>query len=515
MAQTGIKDIVIVGGGTAGWMSAAFLSRIFNSEGSASPMRITLIESPDIRTVGVGEATIPPIIFFNQILGVNEADFMRRTQGSIKLGIDFVGWQREGHRYIHPFGAFGAPINGVSFHAYWLRARQAGLKADISDYSLSAQAAYKGKFRLPNNDPRSGVPNVNYAYHFDANLYAQFLRGFAEARGVRRLEGTIKTAELDPHDGTISHLVLTDGSELKGDLFIDCTGFRSLLLGQTMGVEFQDWSHYLPCNRAVATTDERVGPPPPYTRATAKKAGWIWRIPLQHRTGTGYVFNDAEISEDEAAHTLVQSLEGRSLVDPWFLRFTAGRRRVARVKNCVAIGLSLGFLEPLESTTIHLIQHGLIKLAATFPIAKIDETSAKLYNEIMVAEVEQVRDFVMAHYVLNERKGEALWDYVRHMDIPDSLRFKFDLFRERGLAIYPDQTVFREENWVAIMLGQGLMPKTYDPVADTLDGARMKQHLDYMRRVCAETSDQMPTLDEFLRKYCPAPFVAPPSPQKA
>jgi len=505
MTQTAIRDIVIVGGGTAGWMSAAFLSRIFNPDGKGSALRITLVESADIRTVGVGEATIPPIIFFNQILGINEADFMRRTQGSIKMGVEFVGWRHEGHRYIHPFGAFGASINGVSFHAYWLRARQAGLKADISDYSLSAQAAYKGRFRLPNNDPRSGVPNVHYAYHFDANLYARFLRGYAEARGVRRLEATIKGVELDAQDGTISHLVMADGSELKGDLFIDCTGFRSVLLGQALGVGFNDWSHYLPCNRAVAAADERVGPPVPYTRASAQKAGWIWRNPLQHRTGTGYVFNDSHISEDEAAHTLLQSLEGKARNNPWFLRFTAGRRQVARVKNCVAIGLSLGFLEPLESTTIHLIQHGLIKLAATFPVGRIDDSAARLYNDIMAAEVEQVRDFIIAHYVLNERKGEPLWDYVRHMKIPDSLRFKFDLFRERGLAIFPDQTVFREENWVAILLGQGLMPQAYDPVANTLDGARLKQHMDYMRRVCAEASDQMPTLDEFLKAYCPAP----------
>ncbi|MDC7675071.1 tryptophan halogenase family protein [Asticcacaulis machinosus] len=503
-----IRHIVIVGGGTAGWMSAAFLTNFFKPH----QMKITLIESPEIGTVGVGEATIPPISFFNQAVGINEAEFMSATQASFKLGIEFCGWRHDGHSYMHPFGTYGSPINGVSFHAYWLRARALGYKPDLSEFSMSNVAATKNRFdrAAPNSrDPRAAMA---HAYHFDASLYARYLRTLAEGRGIRRIAGTITSVGQNPHDGTIEYVSLSDGQRVEGDYFIDCSGFRGLLIEQTLKAGYEDWSDMLPANRAVAVPSARFEAPVPYTRATALKAGWQWRIPLQHRTGNGYVYVSDYISDDEAAQTLLANLgsehpHNKALAEPRFLRFTTGRRKVSRMKNVVAIGLSSGFLEPLESTSIHLIQHGLIKFAATFPMSKNDEVSARLYNRIMAEELEQIRDFLILHYHANAREGEPLWDYLRHMPIPDSLREKLSLFETRGLAIFPNQTIFQEPNWLAVLMGQGPQPKGYDPLADSIPERDLIAALERVRTLCAQTTDRMPAHDEVLKRYCAAPSL--------
>jgi tryptophan halogenase len=510
MEDTGkISHLVIVGGGTAGWMSAAFFSKVY----APHQMRITLVESAEIGTVGVGEATIPPITFFNQVVGVDERRMLSSTQGTYKLGIEFVGWGDPGDAYIHPFGNYGPPMEGVSFHAYWLRARKLGYKAELSEFSLSCVAAKAGKFDWRVEDPRDPRAAMAHAYHFDASLYAKLLREVAESRGVRRLERTIRGVNLDPLDGTVASLTLDDGETLEGDFFIDCSGFRGLVIGDALGVGYDDWSEFLPANRAVAVPSARFQDPIPYTRATADKAGWRWRIPLQHRTGNGYVYVGDYISDDEAAGTLLAKLEAehpdnKVLADPRFLRFTTGRRKQSRFKNCAAIGLSSGFLEPLESTSIHLIQHGLIKLAGSFPRAKNDPAVATLYNQIMGEEMEQIRDFLIYHYHANRRVGEPLWDRMRHMAIPDSLKLKMELFRTRGATIFPNQTIFQEPNWLAIMIGQGGEPKSYDPLADLMDERAVAERLQHVRIACRQAADRMPTHASVLER------AAAPDPNK-
>lgn len=496
MTEQAIRTVVIVGGGTAGWMSAAFLARTL----AGTNVSITVVESEEIGTVGVGEATIPPIGFFNTVLGLDEADFMRATKATIKLGIEFDGWVSDGHRYLHPFGQFGGSVEGVSFHAFLLRARKNGLPANLWDYSPNAVAAAQGRFAPPPKDRQSPM-DLAYAYHFDAGLYARYLRAYAEARGVKRIDAVIDSVECRTDDGGVHRLHLRDGRTVEGDFFVDCSGFRGLLIGDVLKVDYLDWSALLPANRAVAVPDTSAGGLVPYTRATAQRAGWQWRIPLQHRTGNGYVYVSDFISDDEAAASLMGHLQGTPLSEPRFLRFKTGRRRISRAKNVVAIGLSSGFLEPLESTSIHLIQHGLIKLAATFPLGRVDDASAALYNRIMAEEMEQVRDFLIAHYYLNARTGEPLWDYMRHMAIPDSLVEKIELFRRRGLCLYPNQTIFQEANWLALLWGQGIIPDAYDPLADAVPLERLRGNLDYLKRNYAEAASRLPTHEAFLDHY--------------
>jgi tryptophan halogenase len=496
-----ISHLVIVGGGTAGWMSAAFFSKVFTPQ----QMRITLVESAEIGTVGVGEATIPPITTFNHVVGVDESRMLSATEGSFKLGIEFVGWGDPAGRYLHPFGNYGTPMEGVSFHAYWLRARKLGYKAELHEFSLSDLAARAGRFDWRSEDPRDPRSAMAHAYHFDASLYAKLLREVAESRGVRRLERTIRGANLDPLDGTIASLALDDGETLAGDFFIDCSGFRGLLIGDALGVGYDDWSNVLPADRAVAVPSVRYEDPVPYTRAIADKAGWRWRIPLQHRTGNGYVYVSDHIGDDEAADVLLASLarehpDNKALADPRFLRFTTGRRKTSRVKNCAAIGLSSGFLEPLESTSIHMIQNGLIKLAGTFPLARNDPAAATLYNQIVDQEMENIRDFLIYHYHANGRVGEPLWDRMRHMAVPDSLREKMELFRTRGATAFPNQTIFQEPNWLAIMIGQAGEPDGHDPLADLMDPRLLEQRLEYIRAACAQAAARMPTHAQVLER---------------
>ena len=496
-----IRKIVIVGGGTAGWMTAAALGKLLGP-GYAE---IVLIESDEIGIVGVGEATIPQIGVFNRMLGLDEDDFVRKTQGSFKLGIEFVDWGRKGHTYFHPFGPYGVDMEGVSFHAFWLRLAQAGDRHAIADYSLQAVAAEQNRFmRAVDAGPKSPLSKIAYAFHFDAGLYARFLRGFAEARGVRRQEGKIVRVEQRPADGFIEAVVLESGERMEGELFIDCSGFRGLLIEQTLKAGYEDWTQWLPCDRAAAVPCESAPIFTPYTRSPAREAGWQWRIPLQHRTGNGYVYSSAHISDDEAAGTLLANLDGAPLADPRFLRFVTGRRKQAWVKNCVALGLASGFIEPLESTSIHLIQSGIAKLLQMFPDRTFPQADIDRFNRMSRLEMEQVRDFIIMHYHLTERDDTAFWRSCRDMDVPDSLKEKYRLFEATGRIFRENDELFNDTSWFAVMIGQGLKPKRFDPVAEVLSLEETQRRLAEVRRVMRTCADQMPMHAEFIRRNCAA-----------
>ena len=495
MADDRIRNIVIVGGGTAGWMTAAALAKVVGTQRHS----ITLVESEDIGIVGVGEATIPPILLFNKLLGIDEDQFVRETSATFKLGIDFVDWRAIGDRYFHHFGLFGADLKGgVSFAHYWLRWVQEGGNPDNLRFSAEAEAARSGRFgRTP---PTAGaLPTINYAFQFDASRYAAFLRNFAEARGVSRTEGRIVQVHTHSESGFIEAVELSGGRRIGGDFFIDCSGFRGLLIEQALGAGFDDWSHWLPANRAAAVPCKRVEDPVPYTRCTAREAGWQWRIPLQHRTGNGYVFSDAFISEEKASSVLLSKLDGAPIGDPRILRFTAGRRRRCFVKNCLAIGLSSGFLEPLESTSIHLIQVAITKLLDLFPERDFDPLIVNRFNREMELLYDSIRDFIVAHYKATERDDSEFWRYCRNMDVPDSLATKFDLFRRRGQVLVEDHDVFRETNWFAVLYGQGLRPESYHPVADSMSGDELKLTLARIRAAIQKRVEGLPMHEAFLQ----------------
>jgi tryptophan halogenase len=478
-------------------MAAAALSQL----GKNGVTKIILVESDEIGIVGVGEATIPPIRTFNAMLGIDENEFVARTQGSFKLGIEFDGWQRPGKAYIHPFGAYGSDINGIKFHQFWLKIRQQGFPVPIGDFNLCTLAAQRGRFMRSDGDQASPLSTIAYAYHFDAGLYARFLRDYADARGVIRREGKIARVEQRETDGFISALVMEDGSKVEGELFIDCTGFRGLLIEETLQTGYEDWSHWLPCNRALAVPSERTEPLLPYTGSTARTAGWQWRIPLQHRTGNGHVYCSDYISDDEAAATLLANLDGKPLAEPRPLRFTTGRRKMAWNKNCVTLGLASGFLEPLESTSIHLIQAGISKLLALFPDRNFFAHERDEYNRLTVIQWEQIRDFLILHYKLNERE-EPFWKYCAAMDIPESLSRKLALFAERGRLFRYEDELFSDASWTAVMVGQGLMPKGYDPMVDTIEDKPMHQMLARMGKAFRDTADGMPAHADYIARHC-------------
>ncbi|GHC94322.1 tryptophan halogenase family protein [Novosphingobium pokkalii] len=494
MAPPHIRSIVIAGGGTAGWMVAAALSRTI----APHRCRITLVESETIGTIGVGEATIPPIQTFNQVIGLDEAAFLQATKGTFKLGIEFAGWRCKGHRYFHPFGRQGNDFGGTQFHQHWLRAQALGDDTPFGEFSLNEKAAYAGRMRRPDADPRSVYATFAYAYHFDAALYAQHLRALSEARGVERREGVIDEVVLDGETGRIASLRLDDGGMLDGDLFIDCTGLRSLLLGEALGVPFEDWTRYLPCNRALAVPTDCIDLDRPYTRSTAHKAGWQWRIPLQHRMGNGMVYSAEHWSDEEAHDALMANLDGRPLADPRPIRFTTGRRAQSWVKNCVAIGLSAGFLEPLESTSIHLIQIAVAKLLNWFPDMGFDAMTMAEYNRQIANEYDRIRDFLVLHYHANERSDEPFWHQCRTAAMPESLAEKMALFRRTGRLLARDSDLFQDASWLAVLLGQGIMPQAYDPLTESLRPLELDQMLCGMRQLIERASAAMPTQQAHL-----------------
>lgn len=493
-----IRKIVIVGGGTAGWMAAAAIAKIL---GELPGIRIDLIESDEIGTVGVGEATIPQIVLFNGMLGIDESDFVRATNATYKLGIEFVDWTRIGHRYVHPFGFYGLDMKGVEFHHHWLKGRMLGHPHTLDDYSIGAVAGLQGRFMHPRRDqPNSPLSKLAYAFQFDAGLYARYLRGLAEARGVIRTEGRITSVDQNGESGFIEAVILQRGARIEGDLFIDCSGFRGLLIEQTLKSGFEDWSHWLPCDRALAVPCENGGERQPLTRSTARGAGWQWRIPLQHRIGNGYVYSSNHLSDDEAAATLLANLDGVPLAEPKPLRFTAGYRRKAWIKNVVALGLASGFLEPLESTSIHLVQSGIARLMTLFPARKFDQIEIDRYNASSVQEYVDIRDFLVLHYKATERSDTPFWDYCRTLDPPEGLASKLDMFRRNGRIFRENNELFTETSWLSVMVGQGIDPEGYHPAADLLPDEETLHRLGHVRGVVANTAQLMPMQDEYLQQ---------------
>jgi len=500
-AQPKLSKIAIVGGGTAGWMTAAALGKILGPRYAD----IVLIESDDIGTVGVGEATIPQINIFNRMLGLDENDFVKKTMATFKLGIEFVDWSRPGERYFHPFGPYGVDMNGVSFHAFWLKLQTLGVTDSINDYNLQAVAAREGKFmRAQPNAPNSPAGKIAHAFHFDAGLYARFLRAFAEDHGVRRQEGKVVEVQLRPTDGFIDAVLLQDGRRFEADLFIDCSGFRALLLGEALGVEFEDFSHWLPVDRALAVPSARVADPIPYTRSTARPAGWQWRIPLQHRTGNGHVYSSRFMDDDTARDLLMRNLDAEPLAPPRLLKFKTGRRKAFWKKNCVAIGLSTGFLEPLESTSIHLIQSGIAKLLQLFPDQGFEPADIDYFNRLSLEEYDVIRDFIILHYRVTQRDDSPFWNHVRTMPIPERLQRKLDIFESRGRIFRENEELFNDTSWFAVMIGQGLVPRGFDSVANSVSDDEVRARLLNIKTTIAETSVRMPTHGDYIRANCAA-----------
>jgi tryptophan 7-halogenase len=501
MNDNRIRDVVIVGGGTAGWMAAAAFAKVIGTQ----THKITLVESEDIGTVGVGEATIPAILLFNKLLDIDEDEFVRETNATFKLGIEFVDWRRLGHTYFHNFGLVGADIkNGAPFIHYWLRSLRSGGDPDWLRYNSETEAARQGKFGRSTPRPGVQLPSINYAFQFDAATYAAYLRRYSERRGVVRREGKVTNVRQNPETGFIEAVELADGGSIGGDLFIDCSGFRGLLIEGVLEAGFDDWSHWLPNNRAAAVPCERIEDPTPFTRATARESGWQWRIPLQHRTGNGYVFSDAYISEDEAVRLLLDRLDAKALADPKVLRFTAGVRRSSWVKNCVAVGLSSGFLEPLESTSIYLIQVAILKLMDLFPDRDFNPFIVARFNEEMDHLYETIRDFIIAHYKITERDDTPYWNYCRTMSIPDSLTARLELFKARGEALPGMGELFSETSWFAILYGQGLEPESYHPLADAMSEDDLNLTLAKIRTAIRRRVDELPSHEAFLQRCCGA-----------
>ncbi|PTW47333.1 tryptophan halogenase [Sphingomonas faeni] len=500
-----ITKVVIVGGGTAGWMTAAALSRLV-----PSGVSVTLVESEEIGTVGVGEATIPSLLDYNRMLGIDEDAFVRATGATFKLGIEFRDWARLGDAYLHPFGTHGRDIGGVSFHQLWLRQAALDTATDgagagpIGDYCLSSVAARRGRFTRPSANPQSVLSTLSYAFHFDAGLYARFLRDLAEADGVVRVEGRVVDVERNAGTGFVEAVRLAGDRRIEGELFIDCSGFRSLLLGGALDVPFTSWREWLPCDRAWAVPSARRGALIPYTRATADVAGWRWRIPLQHRVGNGYVYSSAHVDDDAAKQALLAGLDGEAMGEPRQLRFEAGRRDRLWDRNCVAIGLSGGFLEPLESTSIHLIQSGITRLMSLFPDLGFSAVEIDEYNRVMLREYEQVRDFIILHYHATERSDSAFWEHCRTMALPASLEAKLALWSDKARVFREQGELFTPDSWIAVLLGQGIRPVSFDPLASALPADESARFLAHVRDMIDKTAAAMPTHEAFIAQNCAA-----------
>ena len=493
MEHRKIHKVVIAGGGTAGWMAAASLSKLLGKT-----LDITLVESDAIGTVGVGEATIPTLLTLHELLKIKEQDFVAAVQGTFKLGISFENWRDVDKDYIHSFGYTGQDCWAAGFQHFWLKGKQLGISKEFGEYCNEWLAAKHNRFAV--------VPNqhLNYAYHIDASLYAKFLRKIADEFGVVRQEGKIKNVEQDPESGYITALELDSGKRIEGDLFIDCTGFRGLLIEQTLNAGYEDWSHWLPSNSAVAVQTESVAPPIPYTRSIARDAGWQWRIPLQHRVGNGVVFSSKHWSDDEAIDVLMNNIEGKPLTDPRVIKFQTGQRRRHWHKNCVAVGLSSGFIEPLESTSIHLIQRSIIRLMQMFPYDGFRKPDVDEFNKRMNDEIVHVRDFIILHYHVTERTDTPFWRQCRSMDIPESLKHRIELFKQTGRVFKLPTELFGENSWIQVMLGQGLLPEQYHPIVNMMDKDELEQFLGGIHGSVEKMVAQLPEHQRFIDHYCKA-----------
>lgn len=490
-----IQNIVIAGGGTAGWMAAAAFSKLLGKN-----LNITLVESDEIATVGVGEATIPPIKTFHKLLGINEQDVMKATHATFKLGISFENWGQINDHYIHSFGVTGKECWAGEFHHFWLHGLRKGITADFGDYCYELQAAKANKFALSNNTP------INYAYHLDATLYAKYLRTFSENLGVTRLEGKIQQVNKDVITGNISSLTLASGQTVEGDFFVDCTGFKGLLIEQALHTGFDDWSHWLPCDRAVAVQTKTISAPLPYTRSIAHDNGWQWRIPLQNRVGNGLVYCSKYCTDEEAINTLTANIEGELLAEPRVIKFNTGRRRKGWNKNCVAFGLSSGFIEPLESTSIHLIMSGIIRLLRLFPFEGIQQSAIDEYNSKLDSELNAVRDFIILHYKATQREDSHFWQHCKNMEIPASLHHKMQLFKETGRVFLDDGDIFRVDSWTQVMLGQGIMPSQYHKIADVMNDKELENFMSTLKTSIANAVDKLPSHADFIQSYCKSNF---------
>ncbi|GGW75757.1 tryptophan halogenase family protein [Alteromonas halophila] len=485
-----VKQVVIAGGGTAGWMAAAALSRLLGKS-----LAVTLVESKDIGVVGVGEATIPPIRTFHKLLGIDEKAFMQATSATFKLGIEFSNWRAPGHSYIHSFGMTGKECWAGEFHHFWLRAQQLGLQSEFGDYCVELKAAQQNKFGL------SQQPSLNFAYHFDAVAYGQYLRELATQAGVARIEGDIASVSKCPDSGSVTALRLSDGRQVTGDFFIDCTGFKGLIIEQCLHTGYDNWSHYLPCDRVVAMQTRPLTAPVPFTRSVAHDAGWRWQIPLQHRVGNGLVYCSRYMSDEDAIATLKRQTEGEPLNDPRVIRFTPGKRRLGWNKNCVALGLASGFIEPLESTSIHLIMTGLVRLMRLFPFDGVTQSAIDEYNTKYDSEMRAIRDFIVMHYKVTNRQDTPFWAHCRSMTVPASLTHKLHLFKETGRVFLDDGDIFRVDSWTQVMLGQGLMPAQYHRVADEMSEGELQRFMSGLKHQVDTQVAALPSHDAFLARY--------------
>ena len=492
MSAAKVQNVVVVGGGTAGWTAAASIAKLIGAN-----LNVVLVESDAIGTVGVGEATIPPFRTQHRLLKIDEADFLSKVQGTIKLGIQFENWRNIGDDYIHSFGVTGQGCWAAGFQHFWLKARELGFADDYGRYAPELMAAKEHKFGLLQENA------LSYAYHIDATSYAKYLRQLAEKDGVSRVEGKIVEVR-QTESGDISEVVLESGQVVKGDLFIDCSGFVSLLMDKTLGTEFEDWTHWLPCDRAVAVQTTAAGELIPFTRSIARESGWQWRIPLQTRVGNGLVYCSEFMSDDEAHNTLLDNLEGEVITEPRLLRFRTGQRVKHWNRNCVALGLAAGFLEPLESTSIHLIQRGVIRLLQMFPYSGIVESDRQEFNSQMDTEFRFVRDFIIMRYHVTERTDSEFWRRCREMNIPDSLKHRLDLFRDTGRVFEAEGDIFRENSWTQVMLGQGIEPQSYHPIVDMMNDQELRQFMQIQRQKVDVVLSQLPTHQEFINRYCPS-----------
>ncbi|EWH11494.1 Tryptophan halogenase [Catenovulum agarivorans DS-2] len=489
-----VTKVVIAGGGTAGWMAAAALTKLISN------LEVTLIESEEIGTVGVGEATIPTLVFYHRLLKINEAEFMKAVNATFKLGISFENWRDVNEDYIHAFGVTGRDCWAAGFQHFWKKGREKGFASDFGDYCIEQVAAKRNRFaQLPKN-------GINYAYHMDASLYAKFLRGIAEQHGIKRIEGKIGKVNVCSENGFIQSLEMENGQVIEGDLFLDCTGQRGLLIEQTLHAGFEDWSHWLPCDSAIAIQTTAVEKPRAYTRSIAHPFGWQWRIPLQNRVGNGIVYSSKYVSDEEAKQTLLNNIEGEALTEPRVIKFRTGTRRKHWHKNCVAVGLSSGFLEPLESTSIHLIQQAIVRLLRIFPYDGVKQCDIDEFNQQTKVDVEAIRDFIIMHYKVTNRDDADFWHYCRNMQVPETLAHRLELFEQTGKVFRKNNELF-DDSWQQVMIGQGLIPQHYHPIVDNMPDEELKRFLKSIKDGIDNTVNQLPEHWQFIQQFCPSPLA--------